>query len=469
MQEDKIYQGEDIIEINLMDLFWLVLRHWRSILITMVFAAVLLAGFGAFKEYRHLTNETFVKEQQETYESDLEAYELKKKQLERKLENLEEDLVRQEFYEKNAVMLLFDPYNVYLQTVSYYINTGYEIAPELYFQNPNYTGVITNSYKSAIDRIDLDAIIASEENPDLTARNPISGAKKMLNTSVDAGKGVLTITICGDTEERVQKIFEAVKKAIAEQEVLLNRVIGEHTVQVLSEKSYVDIDTDFGTLQTSFDDKSEYIAKGIEETKQALDDLIEPVNETPTKASVIKQGIKYSAIGALVGLLLLGGFYLVKLILQDKVSGSEDIRRRYKAPILGAICNQSGKQRKLDKLFAEKLGMPAGKSIEDQMQFVASNIRLYLKDQKKILLVGNCMIDELNTIGEQLGRIISDAQIIVGGNVNDDPKAINALNENKTTVICVEKWAKTLHRDIRHEVKTINASGNANLGFILVD
>lgn len=48
MQEDRINQG-NIIEINLMDIIWSVLRCWRNMLAAMVIAGVLLAGYGAFK------------------------------------------------------------------------------------------------------------------------------------------------------------------------------------------------------------------------------------------------------------------------------------------------------------------------------------------------------------------------------------------------------------------------------------
>lgn len=458
---------EDTIELNLIDLFWSVLRHWRSILVAMLVLGILLAGYGALKEYQHLTDEKFVKEQQETYESELETYELKKKQLEKKLENLEEDLVRQEFYEKNAIMLLFDEYNVYMQTASFYINTGYEIAPELYYQNPNYTSVITNSYKSAIDRIDLDEIIATEENPELTTRNPISGSKKMLNTSVDAGNGILNITIYGDSEERTQQIYNAVKKVISVQETLLNQVIGEHTIDVLSEKSFVDIDTDFGSLQDSFDSKSESITQGIEETKRALEELEEPVNETPTKASVVKEGIKYGIIGIIIGLVLLGGFYFVKLVLEDRLNSVEDIRRRYSFPVLGTLFVEPNGHKKADTLLANKLGMYTKKTIEDQLQYIISNIQFYNKDNKRILLIGNCETEKLNAIKEQIESVIPQIEFKAGGNVNDNPEAINALSE-KTAVILVEKWTKTSHRDIRQELKTISASNNANLGFIVV-
>ena len=466
MQEDRIYK-EDVIEINLLDLFWSVLRKWKSILTAMVVLGVLLAGFGAIKEYIHLKDEDFVTEQQETYESDLETYELEKKLLERKIENLEEDLARQEFYEKNAIMLFFDEYNVYVQTVSYYINTGYEIAPELFYQNPNYTSVITNSYRAAVDRIKLDEIVSTVSEPDLTTVNPINGSKRMLTTSVDAGNGVLNITIYGDTEERVDQIYSVVKEIVSEQKPLLDQVIGEHTLDVLSEKRYVDVDPDFGSLQDSFNSKTETITQGILKSKEDLEELEEPVDGTPSGGSIIKKAIIYGIIGLLIGLVLLGVIALIKLILEDKVNSVEDIRRRYTAPVLGTYKQEQKKQTKLDQLIARKLGIPASKTAEEQFQFIASSIHLFLQENKRILVLGNSDIETMNFIKEQLDSLIPEVEINVGGNVNDSPKAIHSLSE-ETAVVCVETWGKTSHKEMRHELDVISASGNTNLGYIVV-
>lgn len=466
MLKDEISQ-DSIIEINLIDIILSIFCHWRSLLIAMIIGAVVLAGYSAINEYRHMTDEAYIKELQETYETDLEAYEIQKEQLEKKINNLEEDYTRQQFYEKNAVMLQFDHYDVYIRTVSFYVNTGYEIAPELYYQNPNYTGVITNSYKAAVDRIDLDAVIATKDNPDLTVQNPINGSKKMLYTSVDSGNGVLNITVYGDTQERADLIVNAIKAVLSEQEVLLNKIIGEHTIDILSEESYSDVDLDFLSLKRSFDDKTEAITSGINEATKELETLKEPVNKVPSLTTVVKQGIKFGIIGALIGLILVGAFFLLQLLLQDKINSVEDIRRRYSAPVLGTyLCNDT-KQTKIDMFLASKLGISTEKTKEEQIQFIVSNLQIYLRETEKILLIGNCETDTLHVIGEQISSLMPLKKVSIGGNVNVDSKAIDALAE-KAAVICVERWRRTPHREIRHELMTVGASGNKNLGYIVL-
>ena len=71
MQENRTSGGT--VEISLMDLIWSILLRWKGIVGIMLAVGVLLAGLGAFKEYRDLANESVVRERQEAYESALET------------------------------------------------------------------------------------------------------------------------------------------------------------------------------------------------------------------------------------------------------------------------------------------------------------------------------------------------------------------------------------------------------------
>ncbi len=465
MWEDKAYQ-EETPGIDFIDLFWSILRHWRSILATVLIVGILLAAYGAIKEYRDLANDEVVKERQEAYETAMETYHLEKAQLEKKLKNLRDDLDRQQYYKENAIMLFIDQYNVYTKTASYYIDTNYEIAPELYFQNPNYTGVITKSYKAALDRLNLDSVVATPDKPGLTTRNPLSSAKRILYTALDEGNGILSIIIYGDTQERVDKMFDAVKETLARQEELLNQVIGKHTLGILSEESSTDIDTEFGSLQTSFEEKMEAITDGIESTGERLEDLEEPVNETPTIKTVIIKGIKFGVLGIILGLVCAIGLHLLRVIFLDRLNSTEELRRRYQLPVLGVLTRVQSKRTKLDCSLAKKLGVETKDGVIEE-NYIASSIRFYMAEAKRILLIGNCQVEKLELLREKLTPMLQGTEILVGGDVNESPAAMDALRQN-AAIICVEEWLRTPHKAIRHELQTILNSGNPNLGFIVL-
>ena len=466
MREERLYQ-EDNAEMNIVDLFWSVLCHWRSLLVSILVLGIVMGGIGAAREYRDLTNEDVVRQRQEAYEGALETYRLEKDQLETRLQNLRTDLERQQFYKENDVMLLIDPHNVYIKSASYYVNTNYEIAPQMVFQNPNYTSVITLSYKAALDRLDLDAVIATDDMPDLTARNPINGEKKMISIDVDEANGVLNVTVYGDTPQRVERIFESVQETMENQEELLNKVIGEHTLGLLSEKDYTDIDAEFEALQIAFDTKTEEITNGIEETNESLDDLRGPVNATPTMKSVVKDGVKFGVIGAVIGLICLTIYYAVRFLVQDRLNNTEELCRRYELPVLGTLVKNTRGWLRLDKFMAGKLGINADRNAGDAAGYIASSIRFYLKDSKKLLLVGNCTQEQLQELRDELAPLLQGVELRVGGSVNESAAAMDALR-SESNVVCVERWLETSHREIRHELQAVKSSGNPNLGFIVL-
>lgn len=463
---DKTYQ-EDYVTLNIKELFWAVLCRWRAILAVMLILCAVLGAYGAYKEYKNYSSSEIREEKQKAYETELASYEANKEQLETDLENLKEELNRQEVYQENSLMLQIDQYDVFTITAAYYIDSGYEIAPELYFQNPNYTTAVTMSYQAALNRIDLDALVKTPEQPELTAINPVNGTKKLITVTTDPANGFLTVAVSADTEERAEKIYQAVKDTLAEQESVLSQIISEHSIKLMSEQKQSMIDLEYGKLQESFSANLKTINESIKKTNTSLSELKEPVNTVPTVKTVIKAGVKNALIGAVAGLLLTGLYLLFKLVLQDRLNSTEELPLRYQLPLLGTLPQAGAKTRKIDVRFARALGMNTGKSSKEAAEYLAASIRLHLDHAGRVLLVGSCGEDKLNALKEQIAPLLEETQVEVSGNVNENAAAVKAL-QGDAAVICVEEWRRTAHKSIRHELQTVKESGKQNLGFIVV-
>ena len=290
MTSETNYQYKTM-EIHLNEYLWAALRHWRSILVVFVSFGIIFAGIGGIREFVRYKDDELRNKLQTEYDEELDKYLVEKNHLEKKLENLKEQLARQEAFEDTSIMLKIDEYDVAERIVTYYIDTDYEIVPELYYQNPNYTAVITNFYRTALNRVNYDLAVASDSEPNLTIRNPVSGNnKKIMNINTDAENGILTIVIYGDNEERVNSLYGLVESEIQKEYKVLNDVIGTHNLLLLSDLSKRDIDVDFGNIQSSYESKTEDILDGIKKTNKQLDELKKPKNNFPTKKSVIVQG-----------------------------------------------------------------------------------------------------------------------------------------------------------------------------------
>ena len=465
MQDNKSTKEYELT-FNTSDYFWSVLCRWRVLLAALLICGILLAVYGAFKEYRNYSSETVREERKQAYELALESYEAQKGRLETDLENLKAALDQQKYYADNSVMLMVDQYNVSFISASYFVSTNYEIAPELFFQNPNYTSAVVRSYEAALNKIDLNAVVQTAAEPNLSVQNPVGNAKKMLVTSVDDANGILTITISADKPERAETIYKAVKDTLAAQEEKLDQIVKDHSITQVAEQRYSGVDTDYGKLQTSFKTNMNSISDGITSTSKSLSELKVPSDGTPTVKTIVVKAVKNGIIGAVAGLLVSLIFFMVKIIFEDRIGSVDDSMKRYGIPVLGAMPDKTQKYNRIDVCLASKLGVHADKSAEEAAKYIAANIQIYSKDSKELLLIGNCKEEKLNELKKQLAPLLSGTEVIVGGDVNESSVAVAAL-QNNAEVVCVEAWQKTPHKLIRRELQTVNDSGNRNLGLVV--
>lgn len=455
-------------ERSVADIYWSLLGRWKLLLLVALLAALVLGGISFYKNYKALKDPKTVEKQEADYRTALETYEKQKASLEKKLQNLEEEQTRLEEYSNSAVMLFVDQYNVYEHSASYYINTNYEIAPELFFQNPNYTSVITNSYRASINRIDLDAVVAAGQTEKLTCQNPMTDDNlRLVTTSVDASNGILNYTVYGDTQNRVEQIASAIQQALREQEKLLNQVMGEHSLDVLFEESRTTINTDFGRMQTAFSNKMDSVTSGIKTNTDKLKALTAPVNETASARKLLIDVLKKALLGLLAGAVVCIGFFVVKVIVQDRLLSAGELRNRYRCPVLGAY-NFRNQEANWNCRILNKLGMPHMDSGEAALDLIAANVRYYMKDADKVLLIGTEQEECIASLKKALESRLKGIDIQLGGNVNQDPAAVAAL-EGEAAIICVERHNQSAHKDIRQEMQLLRAFGDRNVGFILTN
>ena len=162
-------------EISLNDLFFCALAKWRLLLVFTFCGALLLGVFGTYRAVKNNGSGANQEQDAEAYEKAMKTYDASKNYYEQQLANIETSLAQQDYIRDHSVMLKIDPYNTYRTVLAYYINTGYEIIPELYYQDPNYTAVITNSYLSALRRIRLNELFSAYYNEEVFVGNPVNG------------------------------------------------------------------------------------------------------------------------------------------------------------------------------------------------------------------------------------------------------------------------------------------------------
>ncbi len=468
MKERSSAFMENTVVLRPTDLLWSVLKRWRSIIVVMLISGIVIGGYGFYKSYKAYKDPKTREKNQQEYEEALEQYNLSVELYQTRLANLETWVNKLDGYSDTSLLLLMDPYNVYKVTRTYYIDTGYEIMPEVYYQNQNYTEALVKGYRNAIDRLDFEALIDLPGEADLTTEHPIldQASKTVYTTSVDNSAGFLTIRIICDSEKRANQILAAIDSKLKEQKQILTAAVGEHEISLINEGVETTIDTDLVTLQNTFSSEYESALNSISKAQAKLDELQKPAKPSYNRMSVVKDGIKYGVIGLAAGLLCTAVIYLLRLIGRDSLLNTEDIRSRYRQPVLGTLQLSDKKLSKNDRWIAGHLGIKPLKS-EDEADYIRENIALFMKEGGRILTVGCVGEEKIIRLCEILNQEGSNAELIPSGDVNLSPAALKALSGN-TPVIVVEEWQKSGHLNILHEMDKITAAESEIVGFIIV-
>ena len=460
--QEKTYQ-EDYAELNLKDIFFATLCRWRLLLAAMIVVGAAFAAYGAIREYRDYQNS---KAGAQSYEDALASYERNKASLENTLTNLRNAQKMQQYYQDNALILRMNQYNVAMITASYYVELEAKYTPETYLGNLNYASALLMQYQEAVKNIDLDAVVADEKNQNLTSVNPGGTNRRLVETNIDESI-ILTVRVYADNEDRAEKLYAAVQETIAKQHSLLEASAGQHRIIQLSEKKMTGVDSEIGKTQTNFQNGVKTVSDGIVETNQKLALLKKPADSAPSFKNLAKQAIKYGIVGTAIGLLAMGMWLVVLAVMQNRLIGTEDISIRYALPLLGVYPDEKKKAGALDRCFMKKLGVDIDSTAEEMKALTAANLRLYLKEAKHLLLVGNCSEEKLTSIRIMLETQLENVEIAVAGKINVSASAVNALRSG-AAVVCVEEWMKTPHKEIRRELQTVEASDSRALGLIVV-
>ena len=466
MSENQLNYQQDMVEVNLKDLFFSVLLHWKKILIVALIVALLISGYIGVKGLSEFSDRDASSEKRAEYQRLVDDYERNVAQIQKKIDDIESELVRQEKYRETSLMLLIDPYDVHTEKFSYYVDTNYEIAPSQYYQNPDYTDTIANAYAAEIDGIDYDDVISEASGKALTTHNPVSGSNlKLVTTAVKPDTGIVEVTIYGDTDEQLDLLRKAITEAIQTRKADFDRLIGTHNLELLSDTRKVSVNKDFVALRDTFNTNFETLSTNLETTKDSLSELEMPVNNVPSRRNIAKRVIKYFVLGGIAGLLMMACAIAVYLIGANALINPEDLSRRHGIPVLGtfAITDQGP----LNKLVQKWMGITES---AEAGEYIASSLKLRTqgKAYDKVLLTGTASDEDIDKLRIAMEQVLKDTPVVVAGNVNKSPKALSELKGENIAVVCVEKCWESSSDAISGGVQLIKATNHDIVGAVVL-
>lgn len=484
-------------EIDLLDMIADVLSHWRGLIVALVLGAVLLGGFSYMKSLRTVQNV----QQPETVVQEETTVEEQLTQLEQSLDDKslatvlavvddEKEYDLKKTYSENSIYMQLNP----LQTVQT------ELIYQVQTADGSMDGQLGALYTSLLNNVGLYDWVAQQTGIEAGYVGELISAETVssltiLSKEMTLGTNCIKVSILQSDTEACQKLSDAVKAYMSEEQKKLNDEFGQHALVLVSEtigsimnknlmNEQIQCRNEIASLQSTIaatkadftEEQKKYYelltweeAEHSEQPEQPAQSVTAEENPVPTPA-VSK---KYILLGAVLFAFVYAVVICMAYIFNTKLRVSDELQSIYGIPQIGLVVRESGRKVFLDKWVDSlrhygKRKFTAEQSME--LAFAAIKITAVKNGLNNICLMGCNMSAGADKVCESLKAALEKEQISVSvlDNVLYDAEAMEKMDAMQGAVL-VEKAGSTLYNEVAGELELLKRQDITVLGGIIVE
>lgn len=484
-------------EIDLLDMIADVLSHWRGMIVALVLGAVLLGGVSYTRSFRTVQ----IAQQQEPVVQDEATVQTQLSQLERNLDAKSQAVVltvlddEKEYdlkktYSENSIYMQLNPLQAAQTELIYQVQTA----------DVSMDGQLGALYTSLLNNVGLYDWVAQQTGieagyvGELIPAEPVS-CLTIPSKEMTLGTNCVKVSILQSDTEACQKLAEAVKAYISEEQKQLNNELGQHVLVLVSETTgsvmnkdlmndQIKCRNEIASLQSTIaatkadftEEQKKYYelltweeAEHSEQPEQPAQNVTAEENPVPTPA-VSK---KYVSLGAVLFVFVYAVVICMVYIFNTKLRVSDELQSIYGIPQIGLVVRESCRKVFLDKWVDSlrhygKRKFTAEQSME--LAFAAIKIAAVKNGLNNICLMGCNMSAGADKVCESLKAALEKEQIGVSvlDNVLYDAEAMEKMDAMQGAVL-VEKAGSTLYNEVAGELELLKRQDIRVLGGIIVE
>ena len=484
-------------EIDLLDMIADVLSHWRGMIVALVLGAVLLGGVSYTRSFRTVQ----IAQQQEPVVQDEATVQTQLSQLERNLDAKSQAVVltvlddEKEYdlkktYSENSIYMQLNPLQAAQTELIYQVQTA----------DVSMDGQLGALYTSLLNNVGLYDWVAQQTGieagyvGELISAEPVS-CLTIPSKEMTLGTNCVKVSILQSDTEACQKLAEAVKAYISEEQKQLNNELGQHVLVLVSETTgsvmnkdlmndQIKCRNEIASLQSTIaatkadftEEQKKYYelltweeAEHSEQPEQPAQNVTAEENPVPTPA-VSK---KYVSLGAVLFVFVYAVVICMVYIFNTKLRVSDELQSIYGIPQIGLVVRESCRNVFLDKWVDSlrhygKRKFTAEQSME--LAFAAIKIAAVKNGLNNICLMGCNMSAGADKVCESLKAALEKEQIGVSvlDNVLYDAEAMEKMDAMQGAVL-VEKAGSTLYNEVAGELELLKRQDIRVLGGIIVE
>lgn len=136
-------------DVSLKDVFLLFLKKFQQIFIVAVSVAVVFGCLGLWKGYQSSTDAEALQTAKDSYLVKLGEYNTGVQQLQQEIDTAEKQRQALMEYNENSLYFKLDSSQIAVKEIVFYVETDYQIMPNMVYQNPDKTSKIVSAYADA--------------------------------------------------------------------------------------------------------------------------------------------------------------------------------------------------------------------------------------------------------------------------------------------------------------------------------
>lgn len=428
-------------EIDLKQMFYHVVKKWRKlILVGLVGGLVVGGGVFAYDSLRLLDTEA-VEKLRTDYEAKLAEHEVKGENIRREIMTTELSIENQTEYNEKSVLMEIDPYNEWNASLTVFIDTNYQIMPDLIYQNENPAGKITSVYGSFLGNGELYDYILSHISFPLERRY----LQEILTVNSNTGSYSLTVSVRQQSKEYCDELLNLSWDAIQQKKPEVETSFGEHSLNMTNRSAFSQVNLSLDTYQK---DNINLLTDLRNELALAKGNLLEWDLETVKKPAMdlkgcVKQGIIFMIIGGVVLAMIVAVARAFGYVFTERIMDADRLPEGLS--VLGEIPKDANKKKfwKLDAFLAKVFGIiPRTSEKEQRIANVAMMIRSLVeesKEPKKIVLIGDVDKEQLAELAFAMNKHVDKKiKTEAAGNILADSEALQLMLSSDAAVLVIE-------------------------------
>lgn len=465
-------------KVNLIDMMFYLLRHWRTLFVAFALGALLGIGIYIIKEPNEAEklNIEFIEEAEGKYDLDADVKE--STELAYKYRQLYASQLK---YNKNSIIMQMDPNSVYKGSLEYYVSADNDtrLLGE-FFQNilkdSNFLKSIKNSGGLDCDLQFVSEILnCSLNQADYQVLN-MSGEKKDSSHNL-----IISYNILYNDPKACERMLEVISDKVEKLNQELQEQYGEYEFIKTNDTLEISVNNDILNKQkTSVDAinnylnnitrlegtfseedmeyyESVYLSREAEKDEEVSLEVNNKVLESSTR-DVFKWGLA----GVFLACVCWGVYYIVKYLFNTNIKNSKELSCMYGIQTLGIVEAPATPKKGIDG-FLSKLDRKR-KGYTDTVEYICATINTL--NLKKPLLCFEHELEELQTLSSVFAKQCTNLSI--ENMLHHDVSALEVAKSSDGIILMVAV-GKTDYREIGRELDVCRIQRIPVYGVVVVD